>query len=90
MTQYNEFSKKTEFDSFVGLTVGSIGAGFGTEVAFKVKSNISDNEQIYYRAGINYRTKSGIQIGAEYYLRYLTSTDKPQGILFGFNVGFGF
>ena len=83
-------SEKTEFDSFVGLTVGSIGAGFGTEVAFKVKSNISDNEGIYSRAGINYRTNSGIQIGADYYLRHSTSTDKPQGILFGFNIGFGF
>lgn len=90
MTQYNALMKETEYDSYIGLTVGSIGAGFGTEVAFKVKSGINDNDKIYFRGGVNYRTKSGILIGADYYLRNTDSPFAARNLLFGFHVGFGF
>lgn len=90
MTQYNDLSDKTEFDNYVGLTIGTLGQGFGSEVAFKVKSGIEDNEDIYFKAGVNYRTKSGIQIGAEYYNRKPQETRNDVDFLFGFNLGIGF
>ena len=64
--------------------------GFGTEVAFKVKSNIQANEDIYFKGGINYRTKSGFQIGAEYYMTKPQETRNDVGYLFGFNLGIEF
>jgi len=90
MTQFDEVSNKTQFDNYLGLTTGSIGAGFGSEVAFKVNSNIPDHEDIFLKAGLHYRTRSGIQIGAEYYLRKLENRNQNQEFLFGFNIGFGF
>jgi len=90
MTQYNTLMEKTEYDSYVGLTVGSIGAGFGTEVAFKVKSGINNNDSIYFRGGVNYRIRNGILIGADYYLRNTDSPFAARNLLFGFHIGFGF
>ena len=90
MTNYNTLLDKTDYDSYLGLTVGSIGAGFGTEVAFKVKSGFMDNDGIFGRGGVNYRTQSGILIGADYYLSKSDSPFAARNLLFGFHVGFGF
>jgi len=62
----------------------------GFEIAFKVKSNIQLNDNIYAKGGINYRTKSGFQIGAEYYMTKPQKTRNDVGYLFGFNLGIGF
>lgn len=91
MTQYNGLKEKTEYDSYVGLTIGTIGAGFATEVAFRVNNGIEANDGIYFRGGFNYRTRSGIKVGVDYYL----SEDNenifaPKNMLFGFHLGFGF
>lgn len=90
LTEFNTLTDKTEFDNYVGLTTSTIGAGFGSEVAFKVKGNISANDRIYAKAGVNYRTRSGILIGADYFLRRPRPGNENIEFLFGFNVGFGF
>ena len=90
-TQFNELVNETNFDHYVGFTLGSIDAGFGSEFSFKVSDGITANESIFLKAGINYRTRSGIQIGAEYFLNEADeTTDINQEVLFGFNIGFGF
>jgi len=90
MTQYNQLRDITEYDSYVGITTGSMGPGLGSEFAIKVKSGISGNENNLFRAGINYRTRSGLQIGVEYFLPEPEARRESQGISFGFNLGIGF
>lgn len=90
MTRFNELSNRTQYDNYVGLTTGTMGAGFGTEFGIKVKSGIADLEDNFMRAGINYRTRSGIQMGFQYYLRDRASETVSDNIIFGFNLGMGF
>jgi len=89
LTQFNEITDRTEIDNYVIFTTGTIGAGLGSEIAVKVKNGIKGNENIYAKFGLNYRTRSGIQFGAEYFYRYKNGEGGSNNI-FVFNVGIGF
>ncbi len=90
MTQYERERDRTAYDGYIGLTTGTIGAGFGSEVAFRVKSGIALYDNLIYRAGINYRTRSGLQVGVDYYVKDPNRFDEKIEYFFGFNVGIAF
>ncbi len=89
MTQYNDLSRKTEYDHYIGLSSGSIPHGFGSDLGIAVKNGITGNQNIALRAGINFRTKGGILMSAHYYLD-ASEERNNEGIDFGFSIGYGF
>ena len=89
MTQFNDQSRKTEYDHYIGLSSGSIPHGFGSDVGIAVKNGITGNQNIAIRAGFNFRTKGGILMSAHYYLD-ATEERNNEGIDFGFSIGYGF
>lgn len=93
MTRYDQLNGRTQYDNFIGITYGTMGPGVGVEYALKVKEGISDFkvDGTVIRAGLNYRTRSGIQAGIQYYLRaFPDESDFNSGIVWGFNFGIGF
>jgi|GEM_PF-1865020 len=91
MTRYQRQLLKTTYDSYVGFAIGSMGAGFGSEFGFLVKSS-DDNEDadLVIRSGVNYRTSTGVLLGVDYYIRDRNSDNIGDNVVFGFHVGFGF
>jgi len=89
MSQYNDLSRKTEYNHFIGLSSGSIPHGFGSDVGIVVKNGISENQDIALRAGLNFRTKGGILLSSHYYLN-TSGEDFSDSIDFGFSIGYGF
>lgn len=89
LTTYNQENRSTDYDGYLGLVVGSIGHGLGSEVGFRVIKDSSVFEGMYCRAGVNYKTKSSIVYGFEYYLK---PRERDEGLdyLFGFKLGYGF
>lgn len=89
MSQFNDQRRKTEFDHYIGLSSGSLPHGFGSEVGLLVKSGISEYQDFALRAGINFRTKAGVLMGAQYYID--ASEERNDGAIdFGFSIGYGF
>lgn len=89
MTQFNDQSRKTEYDHYIGLTSGSIPHGFGSDVGIAVKNGITGHQNIALRAGFNFRTKGGLLMSAHYYLD-ASEERNNDGIDFGFSIGYGF
>lgn len=89
MSQFNDQLRKTEFDHYIGMSSGSLPHGFGSEVGLLVKNGISNNRNLALRAGLNFRTRGGILMTAQYYID--TSVERVQGAIdFGFSIGYGF
>ncbi len=89
MSQFNDQRRTTEFDHYIGMSSGTLPHGFGSEVGVLVKSGISNNKDLALRAGINYRTRGGILMSAQYYID--TSVERVNGTIdFGFSIGYGF
>jgi len=86
-TRYNDQLDKSLFNHYLGVYMGPPGTGIGSEFSVLIKSSRTDFEEfnkLFLRYLLSYRMKNGMQLGAEYYLR------ENGGVVFGFNIGYGF
>ena len=90
VSSFNTENQSTEFDSYIGLSTGTVGPGLSSEFAFKVSDGIESFEDIAIRAGLNYKTKNGITLGIQYYISDSRDVEVNNSVDFGFAIGFGF
>ncbi len=90
MIAYDELTNESQHDVYLGINwMPEISKGLGVENSIRISNGIDDFEDLAFRARLNYKTKGGILLGFDYYLRK-EREDRPSGVLWGFHLGFGF
>ena len=91
MTSFNSINESTDYDHFLALTLGSLGPGIRIEYGVKViDGDFSDFTDLDLRAGLSYKTRSGLLFGVDYYLGIIEDDDSFNNIVFGAHIGIGF
>ncbi len=92
MTTYAGDIQRTESDTYLSLRLGELGSGATADIGFNIRNGIRANEGVALRAGLTYTTKSGMNLGARYYISERTGDigGFSDAVDFDFGIGWSF
>lgn len=89
MISYLTERRESQSDTYLTLRTGEIQGGLSADIGFQIEEGITLNEDILFRVGLSYMTKSGITLGSHYYIARQLG-DFSHTLDFDFYVGYTF